>query len=112
MQNIMNYSSPDSLTAGAGALLEKSFAGNTLNQLLDLPNLFPDYTKPLLVSIREVTTNPQGFKWGLASGGSRQTVGAGLWLAWMGDAATALVPVYIDTVTASTIILAIGVMSN
>lgn len=115
MQTICNWSSPDSLTAGASTLLEKSFAGSTSNQLLDLPTIFADYTKPIFVSIVELTKIPIGFKWGFTSGGTRQSCGyanqAGF-IQWFANGTDAMVPLYIDNASASTLILGIGVMSN
>ncbi len=115
-QTILNFTSADGVTAAAGDVLTLSVPANTTGYEINLPVLFSAFTAPIFVSIADITNPGLGFLWYTTSGagsGTKQSVGANNWLAWMANGSTALVPIYVDnTSSTSQLVLSVGVMTQ
>lgn len=113
-QAILNFTSADSFTADASAVLTKSVAAATSNSSFNLATLFNVYDAPVLVAITETTNPGLGFKITTASNASGKcgVAANGTWL-YLADAVTALPTVYIDNADATeTLYFQIAVMTQ
>ena len=62
--------------------------------------------------LADITTPGVGFEWGTTSGTTPMVVGAGGFVAYLADGATALSSFYVTNPSANALVLQIGVMSN
>lgn len=113
-QTLLNFTTPDQLTANAGSTQQIIIPPATTNYAVNLATLFPAFLLPLFWAIFDITNPGIGFSFSSNSGGANpQTVGANGWLAWMGDGATAPSTIYVTNASpTSELVLAITAASN
>jgi len=112
-QAILNFTTADSFSAAASAVLTETIAVSTTSSF-DLATLFAAYTAPVFVSITDISNPGLGFTINI-SDDSSGTIGVGpnMWLAWMADGTTTLPTVYITNGSSTQeLVISLGIMTQ
>lgn len=113
-QNIIQYQSASSLTAGVTTVSTQQIAASATNSSFNLATIFSTAAVgPLFVCVSDITNPGIGFYITTVSGSGKISIGVNGFFAWIASSALALPTVYIDNPSSTSVLnLSFGLLGN